>query len=291
MEILLADKTQFGPDGRPPLSSSFLLEMLLEVCAITNNLSKLETYCNIILDSGGIYALVSLLNEFQDEAAINGVHALYGLVETSKKCAVAICKYDSAIVSLLNLCERYNLNVKLAAMKLLKLLFVSENNLNSLQVSKQAVEVLLRLIRFEYSEDLFLILLSVAGCNLDENSPFWTSILETNDVSTTMMILNNSSNPNLIGNGSNVQSITRLQAKSLYTLGHFASCSPDGELLVSETFLNSLPLLIVKLLIPNDNLGSDKSEYPILDVLKAISKMIHKTGISNIEIGFVFLFC
>jgi hypothetical protein len=61
LDILLADKTGAGPNGRAPLSSGFILKLLLDVSAITANLGTLESNANLVLDAGGVFALVGLL--------------------------------------------------------------------------------------------------------------------------------------------------------------------------------------------------------------------------------------
>lgn len=263
VDMLLADKTGHGPGGRAPLSSNEVLRLLMDVSAITSNMAKLEVHCNALLDSGGVLALVSLLSEPEDDATASGVNALWALSESSKRCASTIARPETgAVTQLLHLAETNHSKVR--ALKLVRKLAESDaSNAAQIAATPVALDSLLRLVRFEQSEDALAALAST--CSASE--AIWDRLLETKDINSTCLILEKSS-------GS-----ARVQARACRAIATLCE-SNIGTCASDEVLRIALPI-ITRLLTPKDALGADKSESPAVDAAFAVASISEASWIQG----------
>jgi len=252
LEILLADKSGAGPNGRAPLSSSFVLKLLMDVSAITAHLATLESNANLVLEAGGHFALLGLLQEPEDKAAMAGVTALKALCESSRRCAAGVAKTEGAVDALLSLAEQRQPPLSSAALALV-LAAATADASNAAALSATAVDALVRLVRFEHSEDALHALAAVAA-----SSPVvWERLVATRDVSSTLALLG------MPG--------AKVQALACVALANLVDAHP--ELAGSADVLGSAMDVVAGLLQAKDVVGGDKGESPALEAVAVVAAM------------------
>jgi len=278
MEMLLADKNQQGPHGNS-LPSHIILQLLVDVAIITSNLAKLEKYCTMVRESGGIFALVGLLSEHDDDPVTLGVSTLIALSESSLSCREAIVQLN-AVSILLQLAEQRNSPLNILCLQCVELL--TKDSKHAALLSKKeptAIDTLLRLNRFvgssqsnnaeqgSVSQYALAILLNIAH---DEESALWDQLIINGDIHSCVNLLK-------IGP-------PKVQGNASLTLANICNGNDNNNnsgkddtkknqtIILHSSQLNSvievIPI-IVNLLIPSDKLGSDKSESPAKEAANA----------------------
>ncbi len=278
MEMLLADKNQEGPNGQS-LPSHIILQLLVDVAIITSNLAKLEKYCTMIRESGGIFALVGLLSEHEDDAVSLGVSTLIALSESSLPCREAIVQLN-AVSTLLQLAEQRGSPLNTSCLQCVEIL--TKDPKHAALLSKKepgAIDTLLRLNRFvgipssvagndntqgSVSQYALAILLNIAQ---DEESALWDQLIINGDIQSCVNLLRIGT-PKVQGNAS----LTLATICNGEDHGDKDQPPKKSHVILHTSQLNAvievIPM-IINLLIPSDKLGSDKSESPAKEAANA----------------------
>ena len=246
MEVLFVGEEATQPQGRQ-------LEMLLDVAVIVTNLSKLERYCDAFLSSGGIFAMVGLISERNDDAIRAGILTLKALSESSVACRKAIVEQGAAS-KMLQVAERGD-----AVPALQCLVTLSKDQFCASKIAEEpgAVDMLLHLTRQEDKEVAALaleMLLLVAK----DSEALWEELVLNADVDSALALLK--------------MGPPRVKGQACIALAAVCAASPGHALSASPAVLEVLPS-IVELLTPPEHLGADKSESPAKEAVAAATQL------------------
>mmetsp|Transcript_27167 Transcript_27167/g.43652 ORF Transcript_27167/g.43652 Transcript_27167/m.43652 type:complete len:1980 (+) Transcript_27167:563-6502(+) len=244
IEILLAT------DSQPSL--------LTDISLIISNLAKLEKHCDTVLDAGAVFGLLGLLSEMESAAVESGLSTLCALAESSRRCRVAMVDQGAAS-KLLHIAEQRPQPLSTQALRCMTLLAQDPANAAKLTTEQGTTDTLLRLMKSS-DEQVAQLALEILLAVAKDSSTLWEQLVINADIDSSIALLR-------LGP-------PRVQAQACSTIAALCGDSPGYALCASPTILEILPA-IVKLLVPPEHLGSDKSESPAKEAAATCALLCH----------------